>query len=135
MGMTKAMNAWKNLKEQRNDHHVVSIVSVMFEVTNDAQYKLAELDQIIAGDTKTFDIKKLIPSNSAYYTYQGSLTTPNCDSNVDWIVLKKPLKISTSQLLQLVNLQKGINEGFVSNSRPTQVNTNYVYSCDDAAMT
>ncbi|XP_060535393.1 carbonic anhydrase isoform X2 [Cylas formicarius] len=40
----------------------------------------------------------LIPEDSGYYTYQGSLTTPPCSECVIWIVFKEPVEVSQEQL-------------------------------------
>ena len=33
-----------------------------------------------------------------YFSYEGSLTTPGCDEVVEWILYKKPLEISETQV-------------------------------------
>ena len=33
-----------------------------------------------------------------YYTYKGSLTTPNCYESVRWIVFKKPINVTPYQV-------------------------------------
>lgn len=48
-----------------------------------------------------FDLNLNLPENKAYYTYQGSLTTPPCTENVRWYVFKNPISISLSQVKQL----------------------------------
>lgn len=40
----------------------------------------------------------LLPDDSGYYTYQGSLTTPPCSECVIWIVFKEPVELSQEQL-------------------------------------
>ncbi|XP_066156968.1 carbonic anhydrase 13 [Euwallacea fornicatus] len=40
----------------------------------------------------------LLPENSGYYTYHGSLTTPPCSECVVWIVFKDPMEVSQEQL-------------------------------------
>lgn len=37
-----------------------------------------------------------------YYRYEGSLTTPNYDENVSWVVLREPLKLSKKELMKLI---------------------------------
>jgi len=44
-----------------------------------------------------------------FYTYMGSLTTPNCNENVHWIVFQKPLQVPpnpASNLFKLKNINK-----------------------------
>ncbi len=46
----------------------------------------------------TYDPGVLIPGNTSYYHYKGSLTTPPCSEIVDWYVMKNPLEASAEQL-------------------------------------
>eukprot|EP01038_Epipyxis_sp_PR26KG_P007424 gene7424-10117_t len=46
--------------------------------------------------------KSIFPSsNSAYYYYNGSLTTPPCTEIVQWVIFEDPVTISTADLKQL----------------------------------
>lgn len=70
------------------------------------------------NDTKPLKLKgislsTLLPSKSAYYTFQGSLTTPPCSGNVTWVVMKDTIQASAKQLEQLGAILK-------QNARPTQ---------------
>ncbi len=56
----------------------------------------------------------LLPDNLAYFTYDGSLTTPPCSQGLRWIVLKTPVTFSDDQLALLKSY---FREG---NARPTQ---------------
>lgn len=40
----------------------------------------------------------LLPRNTGYYMYAGSLTAPPCTEGVTWFVLKTPLQISAAQI-------------------------------------
>ena len=55
----------------------------------------------------------LLPSNLAYYTYKGSLTTPPCTEGVTWFVLKTPVQLSTGQI-------RSFSAVFPANARPVQ---------------
>ena len=46
----------------------------------------------------------LLPRDSAYYTYMGSLTAPPCTEDVTWFVLKTPLAISKEQIQAFAQL-------------------------------
>jgi carbonic anhydrase len=40
----------------------------------------------------------LLPRDTAYYTYMGSVTAPPCTEGVTWFVLKAPVEISAEQI-------------------------------------
>jgi carbonic anhydrase len=46
----------------------------------------------------------LLPHNTAYYTYMGSLTAPPCSEGVTWFVLKTPVDISPEQISAFARL-------------------------------
>lgn len=48
--------------------------------------------------TKPFNPKSLLPGNTDYMTYPGSLTTPPLSESVTWVVFKEPMKVSRSQI-------------------------------------
>jgi carbonic anhydrase len=50
---------------------------------------------------RSFDITTILPVKRDFYTYQGSLTTPPCTENVQWIILKSPLELSLEEVLKL----------------------------------
>ncbi|MBZ0220715.1 MAG: carbonic anhydrase family protein [Candidatus Methylomirabilis sp.] len=70
-----------------------------------------------AGEKKSVEASinagELIPSESGYFTYSGSLTTPPCSESVKWIVLKKPIQMSAAQI-------KEISDIMSKNNRPVQ---------------
>lgn len=53
------------------------------------------------------DILDSLPENRAFYTYQGSLTTPPCSETVNWLVMKTPLTVSKAQVEKFAKLFGG----------------------------
>lgn len=62
---------------------------------------------------------ELLPQNRGYFTYPGSLTTPDCSEGLKWIVLKEPVEISESQIAQFKTF-------FGNNARPVQALNNRI---------
>lgn len=48
--------------------------------------------------------KGLLPHDTAYYTYMGSLTAPPCTEGVTWFVLKNPVEISAEEITAFAEL-------------------------------
>ncbi len=69
------------------------------------------------GDTQKglvpMDLAALLPSDPAYFTYMGSLTTPPCTEGVLWLVMRQPVGISAQQLAIFEKL-------YPMNARPIQ---------------
>jgi carbonic anhydrase len=55
----------------------------------------------------------LLPSDSRYYTYMGSLTTPPCTEGVQWVVMRQPVSASFQQMTLVSRL-------ITPNARPVQ---------------
>jgi carbonic anhydrase len=45
-----------------------------------------------------FDLQQLLPANSTYMAYGGSLTTPPCSEGVTWLVLLNSQTLSLKQV-------------------------------------
>ncbi|XP_056148656.1 carbonic anhydrase [Lampris incognitus] len=71
-----------------------------------------------------FDPRTMFPGSLAYWTYDGSLTTPPLLESVTWIVLKEPISVSPAQMAMFRSLLfSGEGEpacSMVDNYRPPQ---------------
>lgn len=61
-----------------------------------------------------FNPEKMYPKDKSYYHYLGSLTTPPCVENVNWIIFKNPITMSIEEIEEIAkHLPK-------NNNRPIQ---------------
>lgn len=70
-----------------------------------------EKEQVAEGTM--VDAANLLPADTGYYTFEGSLTTPPCSEGVRWFVLKHPVTVSASEVAQF-------GKRYQHNARPTQ---------------
>jgi carbonic anhydrase len=98
----------------------LAVVAVMFR-EGSANPQLAKLWEKLpakAGDKAELPaglgVAQLLPKQRDYYRFHGSLTTPPCSEGVSWLVLKKPVTVSKSQVEQFSKVV-----GF-ANNRPVQ---------------
>ncbi len=59
----------------------------------------------------------LLPPSRGYFTYVGSLTTPDCSEGLKWIVMKQPVEISEQEIALFRSI-------FANNARPVQALNN-----------
>ena len=63
----------------------------------------------------------LLPADLAYYSYDGSFTTPPCTEGVKWYVLNEAVTVSREQVVAFRKLEFLHHDGhFVGNARPVQ---------------
>jgi carbonic anhydrase len=68
-----------------------------------------------------FTLRDLIKSDKfEYISYKGSLTTPNCNENVRWIISTSPLAITNTELSELRKVKDKKGERILRNNRPLQ---------------
>lgn len=58
----------------------------------------------VALNGKKVDRMALLPQNSSYYSYTGSLTTPPCSEGVNGMVMSKRSTVSQAQLAAFTKL-------------------------------
>jgi carbonic anhydrase len=61
----------------------------------------AALAGLLSG--KEVSLSALLPTDGAYFRYEGSLTTPPCTEGVDWRVFAHPLRASAAQISELTH--------------------------------
>ena len=72
-----------------------------------------ERNEPVAPPGAVVDPAKFLPAERGYFTYMGSLTTPPCTENVQWLILKQPVQASAEQIAIFSRLYR-------NNARPVQ---------------
>lgn len=83
----------------------------------------AEVNQENAVDGISVNAAGLLPEDTSYYHYFGSLTTPPCSEGVNWSVLKSPIEVSEEQIAKFRSVM-----GVDTNRPVLPVNTRFVLS-------
>lgn len=98
----------------------LAVVSVFFEEgkANDNIAKIVANLPNTKGESKhlqdvNLELNHYLPEHNHAYHYMGSLTTPPCSEQVQWVVLQKPLIASTEQI-------KAFSSRIGANNRPIQ---------------
>lgn len=100
-----------------NESGKIAVVGLFFKEGQENPTLKTVLDNMPATAGKLalpnkFDLGNLLPKDLAYYSYEGSLTTPDCsEDGVNFYILKTPVEISTAQLEQFQKI-------FPMNARP-----------------
>ncbi len=96
---------------------VVGILLAEGEAANEAYAAVFAAMPAEAGEPRALAaplaLDALLPHTRAFYTYQGSLTTPPCSEIVRWLLLDTPLELSAEQIAAFTDI-------FAGNARPVQ---------------
>ncbi|KAJ3016594.1 UNVERIFIED_CONTAM: hypothetical protein HDU68_012117 [Siphonaria sp. JEL0065] len=100
----------------------LSVIGLFFEIGdwNPWIFQFENAMPVASNSTRAIPSLDMTPiinaiGESEFFSYTGSLTTPPCTEGVLWLVARKPLKISQSQLDKLRKVMP-------FNSRTTQAN-------------
>ena len=61
------------------------------------------------------DLRALLPGQLRFFRYQGSTTTPPCTGGVQWILLKRHVELSATQIGVIQEAIQDLNGGFDNN--------------------
>ena len=113
-----------HLVHQHHDGHLLVVAVLMNSSLEASQTENAAFQMILnhiplvkkessSPNGVMIDLNQLLPKNLAYFTFMGSLTTPPCSENVQWVVLKEAAVISKQQLDNFSRI-------YPNNARPLQ---------------
>lgn len=98
---------YKTLKEAMGNKDGIAVLGCLFKESASPNPVLDKIFRLIPKVTnpnqvtyvqEPFSIRQLLPPSHAYYTYQGSLTTPPCKEVVTWIIFRGISHIQRDQV-------------------------------------
>lgn len=113
------MEAHLVLKSEGSDHND-TVMGIFIDEGQENAMLNQFWDQLPRGRQAPKPVKvnvgDLVPQNTAYYMYEGSMTTPGCPQSVRWFVVEQPVEASKAQIDRFI-------EDFTAgktNNRPIQ---------------
>ena len=119
-----------HLVHQADDNSLAVIGVLVMEGKHNKNFdQLIKYLPNVPGEKKTHDSVKIeigitVPKHLYAYHYIGSLTTPPCSGNVQWMVLKNPIAMSKDQITEFSSRMK-------NNNRPVQPMNDRTLTIDD----
>lgn len=123
---------YENFSAAMQHKNGLAVVGVLFELSKEDNKDLAPIlettklvSRWVGRPTSRKLRNKLIPllvlpkDHTTYYTYQGSLTTPQCDESVIWLVLTEKQTVSEAQINEFKEV-RGPQGQLMFNYRPIQ---------------
>ncbi len=107
----------------------LAVIGVLYEI-GENNVELAKVVNNLVQDTEdteddvvlsNFNIDTIMPKDKQTLAYNGSLTTPPCSEQVQWLVQKTPVNIGQGQLEKFTSL-------YDDNNRPVQPQNNRTVS-------
>ncbi|XP_076292035.1 carbonic anhydrase-related protein A isoform X3 [Lasioglossum baleicum] len=123
---------YHNMSEARHKSQGLVAISLMVQLgeTLNPEFQVitSAFNHVIHRDNKAslreLSLKSLLPDTDGYMTYEGSTTHPGCFETVVWLILNKPIYITTRELYVLRRLMQGPEDApkapLGNNSRPLQ---------------
>lgn len=100
-------NKYKSFAEAAGHSDGLAVLGIFLDVGPDDHEEVAKIVKLIpeinhkgqsVPVTEPIDPAKLLPKETHYWTYLGSLTTPPCTESVTWILFQDPIYVSENQL-------------------------------------
>ena len=116
-------HAQESDKDASDYHAVLSVRGRAQDIMSESLAKLNVTEvKTYRSNISVSDIhlSSLLPSNLDYYYYQGSLTTPSCDQNVQWFLLKTTIGVTAAYVESLDAVGNRHGEPVGNNCRQTQ---------------
>ncbi|XP_063061994.1 carbonic anhydrase 4b [Engraulis encrasicolus] len=122
---------YHSLAEALKDPSGVAVLGLFYQESGSSNGKYDSIINALQSikspgmNTTLYDLSldSLIPPHSnltAYYRYQGSLTTPQCDEAVVWTVFENPIPLSKQQLSAFSQLSFADGTNMTDTFRPVQ---------------
>jgi carbonic anhydrase len=110
------------------------VVGILFDSANNQPNPLIELMNIKTRSPATLDINQFYSTSEGFYHYLGSLTTPDCNESVNWIVLRTLRGVTTTQAQNVKDWVAGLYPN--GNARSVKaLGSREVYKVDDKSTT
>ena len=102
-----------------NNYHMV--LAYIFEASGSTDNSFLQSIGFNTGETVTnVKVQDIVKNEDVYY-YKGSLTTPDCTEDVNWVVIQDIKTMSTSQLETFKTYISSLNSAYASgNNRDVQ---------------
>ena len=123
-----------NTEDKNNLHMVLAYIFEIDDDEDDGEEEKAFLDSIgfnTGEEVKNVNVKDIVKKEDVYY-YKGSLTTPPCTEDVNWVVIEDIKKMSKNQFDKfkeyVIKLNNNYSDG--NNRKTFDLNGRKVYKSE-----
>ncbi|KAJ7371417.1 nickel cation binding [Desmophyllum pertusum] len=131
---------YKHIGEAMAGENGLCIIGLLLQVSDDDNECLTPIVKLLSRDENkgcfSLEVKSTIDPNhfirdmTAYWTYQGSLTTPPLSENVTWIISQNVMDVSEKQMNAFRSVRNSSGEPMTDHCRPTcPLNERSIRSC------